>query len=117
MDEAGLGPNFGPFVSALTVWDVPSRPKSFNFWRTFAEILTNAPEPNDTRLHVADSKMVFQPQRGYAALERGVLSALRLLGHAPNCFEHLCRLLSADDDSDSVPPKAHWYDAVRMDLP
>lgn len=116
MDEAGLGPNLGPFVSALTVWEVPSRPQKFDFWQTFAEVLTNAPEPDETRLHVADSKQVFQPQRGYAALERGVLAALRLMGHCPSSFPELCRLLTtgAIDESEW---SAQWYYDVEFPLP
>lgn len=94
MDEAGLGPNYGPFVVAITVWDVPTPPQKFNFWKAFDKVLTNSPEPDETRLHVADSKEVFQPHRGYAALERGVLSALRLLGHAPRSFDELRQVLT-----------------------
>ena len=41
MDEAGLGPNLGPLVVAVTVWDVPGSPAEFNFWKTFKSVLTN----------------------------------------------------------------------------
>ena len=80
MDEAGLGPNLGPFVVAASVWEVPSPPSGFDFWTAFDTVLTNAPRPHDERLHVADSKRVFQPGSGIATLERGVLTALRMCG-------------------------------------
>jgi len=118
MDEAGLGPNLGPLVVAVTVWDVPGSPTEFNFWKTFKSVLTNAPEPDEMRLHVADSKQVFQPQRGFAALERGVLAALSMLGHEPNSFEALCESLSAP--CPLVPPETAtvpWYCHRPLQLP
>jgi hypothetical protein len=117
MDEAGLGPNFGPFVSAMTVWEVPSRPRTFDFWRTFCDVLTNEPEDDDARLHVADSKQVFQPQRGFAALERGVLSALRLIGHQPSNYDELCEILTSQEDPDADCNKAQWYDGASFEIP
>ncbi len=90
MDEAGLGPNLGPFVVAVTVWEVKGRPEDFDFWTAFDTILTNAPTPTDSRLHVADSKQIFQPQRGLSALERGVWSAMHLCGAATTSFANLC---------------------------
>ena len=115
MDEAGLGPNLGPFVVAITVWDVPGVPSEFDFWTTFSDVLTNAPEPKDARLHIADSKEVFQSKRGVQSLEQGVLAALRLLGHTPKSFDELCRCLTASDVSDTEPPP--WYADVPLLLP
>ena len=94
MDEAGLGPNLGPFVVAATVWDVPSPASGFDFWAAFESILTRAPSSCDPRLHVADSKQVFQPGRGIGALERGVWSALRLCEVEARSFRELCDVLS-----------------------
>lgn len=93
MDEAGLGPNLGPFVVAATVWQVPGPPHDFDFWTAFDTVLTNQPGDDDPRLHIADSKQVFQPHRGVAALERGVCSALRLCGIVADSFGSLCSVL------------------------
>ena len=41
------------------------------------------------KLHVADSKLVYSPGKGIAALEKSVLSALRLLGHSPGTMAEL----------------------------
>lgn len=118
MDEAGLGPNLGPLVVAVTVWDVPSPARSFDFWRTFKKVLTNDPQPDDTRLHVADSKDVFQPHRGCRALEKGVLSALRMMGHEPRSYADLIELLV--DSNSPLPAGEHhapWYQEDPCELP
>ena len=118
LDEAGLGPNLGPFVVAVTVWDVPGVPSEFDFWETFSDILTNSPKAGDTRLHVADSKQVFQPNRGFKALERGVLAGLGLIGHEPRSFDQLCHVLRPDSlpaDPDGDIPV--WYSASDFELP
>lgn len=94
MDEAGLGPNLGPFVVAATVWELPGSPGDFDFWTAFEQILTRSPSSCDPRLHVADSKQVFQPGRGLGPLERGVWSALRLCGVKAATFRDLCAILS-----------------------
>jgi hypothetical protein len=118
MDEAGLGPNLGPFVVALTAWDVPALPRQFDFWETFADVLTNSPGPREPRLHIADSKQVFQPQRGFAALERGVLSALRLIDVQPRSFGELCRTLTSNGaGQDGLDRSPHWYQGGDVDLP
>lgn len=117
MDEAGLGPNLGPFVVALTVWQVPESPQKFDFWGTFRRVLTNCPEDEDRRLHVADSKQMFQPHCGLGGLERGVLAAMRLLGHDPRCATELYRLLTSPRPDDDQEPLAQWYQNADIDLP
>ncbi len=102
MDEAGLGPNLGPFVVAATVWEVPGPPGDFDFWTAFDTVLTRAPTSCDPRLHIADSKQVFQPHRGLAALERGVCSALHLCGIPGATFGSLCQALSNPAPSTTV---------------
>lgn len=106
MDEAGLGPNLGPFVVAATVWQVPGPPHEFDFWSAFDTVLTNEPGDDDPRLHIADSKQVFQPQRGVGALERGVCSALSLCGIAAESFASLCTSLRPQTPAAPKPEKA-----------
>ena len=118
MDEAGLGPNLGPFVVAATVWDVPSPPREFDFWRTFADVLTNAPVSKDARLHVADSKEVFQPHRGFRALEHGILSALRMIGSSPKSHDEMIDVLkSANNAPSEVQDPPPWYREEPIELP
>jgi len=94
MDEAGLGPNLGPFVVAVSVWEVPDSPAEFDFWTAFEEVLTNSPRTGDHRLHVADSKQVFQPQKGLRGLEQGVRAALALCGNPANTYQELCQSIA-----------------------
>jgi len=75
VDEAGLGPNLGPLVVAAVVWETPGDPRDFDFWSHFEPVVSSDPKSDDGRLIVADSKQVFQPARGVAALERTVLAA------------------------------------------
>ncbi|MBC8116886.1 MAG: hypothetical protein H7062_21025, partial [Candidatus Saccharimonas sp.] len=103
MDEAGLGPNLGPFVVAASVWEVPSSPGGFDFWTAFDTVLTNAPRANEGRLHVADSKRVFQPGNGIGALERGVLTALRLCGVEASTLRDLSETLCGSVAGNSNP--------------
>lgn len=76
IDEAGLGPNLGPFVVSAVVWEIPEDAADRDLWDVFPELLTNDPRDPLRRLAVADSKALFQPQRGMIDLERSVLSLL-----------------------------------------
>jgi hypothetical protein len=117
LDEAGLGPNFGPFVVAATVWDVPGSALKFDFWKSFAKVVTNEPQSDDDRLFIADSKKVFDPQRGIEMLERGVLSALRMIDHIPTCFDSLHKILCADPDYAPCADSTPWYLHTTLELP
>ena len=118
MDEAGLGPNLGPFVVAVTVWDVPTSPRTFDLWKTFSEVLTNEPQPNDLRMHVADSKQVFQPHKGLDGLERPVLAALRMLGYQPRTFRELHeQVVSASALHAESADAETWYRDHDFALP
>lgn len=74
MDEAGYGPNLGPLVITATVWEVPGDPRTCDPWQLLGDLVARDPRPGDDRLHVADSKQVYAPQRGIGALERGALA-------------------------------------------
>ena len=116
MDEAGLGPNLGPYVVTATVWDVPGRPDEIDLWQEFAEIVTEHPQPGDDRLHIGDSKAVFHPGKGLAELERGVLTATRLLpGRVPATDRELRERLS--NSAAPLMGTSHWYAAPDCCLP
>ncbi|MBB02865.1 MAG: hypothetical protein CMJ47_09480 [Planctomyces sp.] len=80
IDEAGYGPNIGPLVIGATVWSMPADCSTLDLWNRVEGVVTNAPQRNDGRLHVADSKEVYSSQKGIRSLERSVLSLLRPLG-------------------------------------
>src|SRR5436190_2011065 len=71
IDEAGYGPNLGPFVMTL----VACRCEEADLWTRLKSGVRRFDEPADHRLIVADSKQVYAPARGWAELERTVLAA------------------------------------------
>jgi len=115
IDEAGLGPNLGPYVVTATIWEVPDAQPRMDLWSTLARIITNNPVKGDSRLHLGDSKSIFQPGRGLAALERGVLTSLALcLDSLPATDRQLReRLTGGQHELGSEP----WYAAEDLDLP
>lgn len=100
MDEAGLGPNLGPFVVAATIWQVPDPATSCDLFEILDDVVSSEPCPNG-RLHVADSKQVYSPARGLAALETAALILLRMANchHAefPGVLSGLSRFSDHDD--------------------
>ena len=100
MDEAGYGPNLGPLVVTVTVWEVPGSPREFDLWAAMSDVASQTPSKEPLRLQIADSKQVYSPGKGLAALEKSVLSALRLLGREPRTFLQLCDELTAVNDSE-----------------
>lgn len=116
MDEAGYGPNFGPLVVTVTVWEVPGSPRDFDLWAAMADVASQAPTKEPLRLQIADSKQVYSPGKGLAALEKSVLSALRLLGQRPESLAVLAEHLQPPlcDVPAELPP---WVSGRALALP
>jgi hypothetical protein len=76
IDEAGYGPNLGPFVMTSVACRVPERHKKANLWRLFKRATRRPEDPICSRLVVGDSKLVYSPDKGLAELERTVHAAL-----------------------------------------
>src|SRR5437870_3252860 len=93
MDEAGYGPNFGPLVITATAWEVPDPPRRTDLWNEFDGIVAPSLSENGSHIQIADSKQVYNPARGLANLEAGVLCALGVWGKKPKQFGELWRLL------------------------
>lgn len=115
MDEAGYGPRIGPLVVTATVWEVPGDPRRLDLWQLMDPAVTDAPSRDDTRLHLADSKQVYNAGRGIASLERTVLAAAEMCGCRPESFRDLCKFLAPDavDELNAEP----WYDRADLPLP
>jgi ribonuclease HII len=77
IDEAGYGPNLGPFVmSAFGCW-VPRRHAKCDLWDLARDCVRRPDDEIDGRLLVADSKVVYSPARGLRDLETGALVLLQ----------------------------------------
>jgi ribonuclease HII len=74
IDEAGYGPNLGPFVMTSVACRVPPDLAAADLWQVLQPAVRRHPEPADGRLLVEDSKLVYSAARGLLELETGVLS-------------------------------------------
>ncbi|MEX0715178.1 MAG: hypothetical protein WD066_01255 [Planctomycetaceae bacterium] len=114
MDEAGYGPNLGPLVVTATVWEVPGRPDEADFWKLLRTVVVRDPKSSHKKLHINDSKAVYNSARGIGPLERSVLGVLRGVGHHPGGWRELSVLLTGGQvDLDGEP----WFTGRDLPLP
>ncbi len=108
IDEAGYGPNFGPLCIGATAWQLtPSATTNAplpNLHQLLDKIVSPTPEKN--RIAIADSKLLYKPKQGLRHLERGVLSALAVLGNSTPVWRTLIE-----------PPNLPWYADYDCPLP
>jgi hypothetical protein len=76
IDEAGYGPNLGPFVMSSVACRAPADCETNDLWQLLSAAVRRPEENDDGRLVIGDSKQVYSPARGLAALEMSVLSVL-----------------------------------------
>jgi ribonuclease HII len=97
IDEAGYGPNIGPFVMSAVACrltgDVPAC-----LWAALADAVRKAGgRSKDKRLIIDDSKRVYGGGKGLSGLERGVFT---VLGHIPPTLNALTAGLCPDDTAE-----------------
>ena len=118
MDEAGYGPNLGPLVVTVTVWEVSGPPREADLWAAFGHVVSQSPPGDASRLHVADSKRVYTPSRGIGHLERSVLCAMNLAGRFPASFRELWQCLTETPETSIVNSMAEpWFAGCDLPLP
>lgn len=125
IDEAGYGPNLGPLVITVTCWEVPGCGTEFDFWKRLKDVLTQtAPSATDEprtpprpreKLHVADSKAVYSPQKGLASLETSVLALLGCDQSGWRCVDDVWQALGGALPGDECGEP--WFLAERLRLP
>src|SRR5436305_10705213 len=76
IDEAGYGPNLGPLVMTSVACRVPDDLAGADLWRVLRPAIRRHTEPDDGRLLVEDSKLVYSTGRGLLDLETSVLATL-----------------------------------------
>jgi ribonuclease HII len=90
LDEAGYGPNLGPFVMTLVACRVPDGGHEVNLWKLLKPAVRRASTKPDRRLVVADSKQVYSPANGWDDLEKTVLaSQFATMATLEGMLEHL----------------------------
>jgi hypothetical protein len=116
VDEAGYGPNLGPFVMSSVACRLPDERVGADLWHVLAAAVRRADGEPDHRLVVDDSKAVYSPARGLAPLERGVLACLNKGSGVFSENKGACPLfqlgdLTAAACSDCVPDlhQEPWY--------
>jgi ribonuclease HII len=75
IDEAGYGPNLGPFVMTSVACRVPEHCHDADLWQLLRPAVRRGTDADGGQLLIDDSKIVYTA-RGLAGLERGVLTAL-----------------------------------------
>jgi ribonuclease HII len=73
IDEAGYGPNLGPFVMTLVACRLPDH--DADLWKLLKAAVRRFDEDADHRLIVADSKQVYSPASGWHDLEKTALAS------------------------------------------
>jgi len=99
-DEAGYAPNLGPLVISTTVWHVaePEGVAQHDLYKPLRSVVCKGASQkiNPRRVAWADSKLLYKPPGGLERLERGVLSALGLLGTCPTNWHEIWNQLDVD---------------------
>jgi ribonuclease HII len=115
-DEAGYGPNFGPLVITATVWHIDDGLDCAALYKHLRRHVTaQVNRANKKRIVWADSKAVYKNGCGLDHLERGVLTALGLLGRLPCQWCELWHWLDPQfaPRIDELP----WHLGYTADLP
>ena len=118
-DEAGYGPNLGPLVVAGTAWRIAGPPEVA---AEQAEVMLSAAvtaglaatRPGGGPLW-DDSKRIYRPGHGCAALEHGVLTGLVLAtGSVPSGWPALLAALAATEPPTGPPPERAELAALAL---
>lgn len=110
IDEAGYGPNLGPFLMAGVACSIADG-NDDNLWLRLKNCVRRKQDLADGRLWIEDSKMVYTPKKGVKELERSVLAFQNLAEDQillRQLLTHLC-----DDRQDPIADE-FWY---RGDTP
>ena len=112
-DEAGYGPNLGPLVVGASVWQVPEKTRPEQLYDVLAGCVCQTPEAG--RLAIADSKALYKPGLGLAALEQVVLAILALGRDPVADWDSLWPALAGISPGDLA---AHaWHAGCGLRLP
>jgi ribonuclease HII len=111
IDEAGYGPNFGPFIMTSVACRVPDHRHPANLWRLLHPAVRRSADADEGQLLIDDSKRVYTVH-GLAGLERGILASLA--GAAGWFLPSLAAWIdwACPDDGDELRREI-WYRGVQ----
>jgi len=110
IDEAGYGPNLGPFVMTAVACRVPQTHAAADLWEVFRSATRRHTDPPGIRIIVADSKVVFSQSRGLGGLEQTVHAAV--LGRAGLTLSGFVELVCPECREDVR--REIWYDGTTV---
>ena len=127
-DEAGYGPNLGPLVISASLWEVPAGLRGDGLYERLQTVIAPAAARSakaaGQRVAIADSKVLYQSQKGLKLLERGLWAAWSLLDQRPAACGEVWKLLAGPDAGarcealsggwDSLPAPCD-FDAAEID--
>ncbi|HTU19847.1 MAG TPA: hypothetical protein VMG10_17420 [Gemmataceae bacterium] len=111
VDEAGYGPNLGPFVMTSVACRVPASCSELDLWQVLRAAARRTADADNGRLLIDDSKRVYTT-RGLAGLERGMLATL--WGEQLSVPASLATLVewACPDDGEELRQEV-WYRGVQ----
>ena len=119
IDEAGYGPTLGPLCVGMSVFRIRDWNRGDpapDLWKLLKAAVCKKPGDTRRRIPIADSKAIKLPNDSpnhhpLIHLERGVLSFLRWLDHAPATDAALFSVLNSQLDT------APWYCGEAIPIP
>jgi len=112
-DEAGYGPNLGPLVISVSVWETPEQVGVSQLFDRLGHAIGQ--RPDGQRVAMADSKQLYAPGKGLRHLERGLWAALGLLGHRPRTWQEMWRAFTPEGAMPQVPWLAGYDEPAPVD--
>lgn len=111
-DEAGYGPNLGPLVITATVWRIDGELGETELYDLLAHCVCRCPDgPDDERVVIADSKLLYRPDDELLGLERSVATALCVCGQSPLAWRDIwCTIAGQDLQQLTALPWHNGYD-------
>ncbi|MBX9681084.1 MAG: hypothetical protein K2X38_20190 [Gemmataceae bacterium] len=90
IDEAGYGPNLGPFVMTAVACRVPDEHADECLWKLLKKAVRRKRKAECPKLFIDDSKEVYSSSRGLRDLECSVLAFLQWTGQLGELVDRVC---------------------------
>lgn len=114
IDEAGYGPNLGPFTMSSACFTIPDDVDA-DLWKTLRHAVRRAAGKADGRLIVDDSKEVYSPKTGIGILEKHLGPWLKLATTGFTQLDELWQQIALTPKADVVhEPYVQWNESLSI---